>query len=444
MNTTTIHREGTSRRLRLDTLVRVRWLAVLGQTAAVLTTYFGFGFQLPILACLAVIAASALLNIALRLRYGRNERLGHATAAAMLAYDILQLSALLYLTGGLQNPFALLFLAPVMISAVSLDPRMTILIGIFMVSCASALAFHHLALPWWPGETLELPILYRAGVWLAIVVGGAFIGVYAWRVADESRKLSDALSAMELILEREQYLTQLDGLAAAAAHELGTPLATINLIARELAVQTPKDSPITEDLDALGAEVLRCREILGKLTSLGDDSEPGGLYSRMSLAQLLEETAEPHRNFGVELFVDAAGEGPEPSVRRNPGLLYGLGNLVENAVDFAASRVTIIARWTADEIAVTIEDDGPGFPAHVLSRIGEPYVTTREDRRAKSDEGSGLGLGLFIAKTLLERSGARVVVGNRRKGARGASVALTWSRDALEAGNDLPFDSVKS
>lgn len=444
MNTTTINREGLGRRLRLDTLVRVRWLAVYGQSFAVLTTYFGFGFELPILLCLAVISASALLNIVLRLRYARNERLTHGAAAAMLAYDILQLSALLYLTGGLHNPFSLLFLAPVMISAVSLDPRMTILIGIFMVACASALAFHHWPLPWWPGETLELPILYRAGAWMAIAVGGAFIGAYAWRVADESRKLSDALSAMELILEREEYLTQLDGLAAAAAHELGTPLATINLIAKELAVQTPAGSPMAEDLDALALEVKRCRDILGKLTSLGDDTEPGGLYGRMSLEQLLGEVVEPLRNFGVELIVEASGDEPRPSVRRNPGLLYGLGNLVENAVDFARSRVTITARWTASDVRVTIEDDGPGFSAHVLTRIGEPYVTTREDRRAKSDEGSGLGLGLFIAKTLLERSGARVVIGNTKRTGGGARIALSWSRSDLEGPNDTPSDSGNS
>jgi two-component system sensor histidine kinase RegB len=426
------YRDGSGPRLRLDTLVRLRWLAMAGQSAAVLITHFGLGFPLPLLWCGVVIVASALMNVALRLYFGRNARLDRPVAAVALAWDIAQLSALLYLTGGLQNPFAALFLAPVMISAVSLEPWLTTLIGLFMAACAGALTLHHMPLPWWPGETLELPLLYRVGGWIAIVVSAGFIGVYAWKVADEARKLSNALAATELILEREQHLTQLDGLAAAAAHELGTPLATIVLIARELEAQTPKDAPMAEDLTALSEEVARCRVILGKLTSLGADSGPGALYGGMSLSQLLREAVEPHHNFGVDLVVEASGDGAEPIAPRNPGLLYGLGNLVENAVDFAKSRVDVVARWSPEKVLVRIEDDGPGFLPQVLSRIGEPYVTTRADRRAKSDEGAGLGLGLFIAKTLLERSGASVTVANARAPAHGARISIQWPRSALD------------
>lgn len=432
MNATDRYLDGPGPGLRLETLVRLRWLAIAGQSAAVLITYFGLGFPLPLLWCGLVIAASALMNVSLWLHLGRNARLGRAVAAGTLAWDIAQLSALLYLTGGLQNPFSALFLAPVMISAVSQDPRLTTLIGLFMAACAGALTLHHLPLPWWPGETLELPLLYRVGGWIAIVVSAGFIGVYAWKVADESRKLSNALAATELILEREQHLTQLDGLAAAAAHELGTPLATIVLITRELQEQTPGEGPVAEDLAALVDEVARCRVILGKLTSLGSDSGPGALYGGMSLSQLLQEAAEPHHNFGVELVVAGSGDGPEPIAPRNPGLLYGLGNLIENAVDFARSRVDVTARWTPDAVFVRIEDDGPGFPPQVLSRVGEPYVTTRANRRAKSDEGSGLGLGLFIAKTLLERSGAKVAVANAAAPAHGARISIEWPRAALE------------
>jgi two-component system sensor histidine kinase RegB len=424
--------DGFGPRLRLETLVRLRWLAMTGQAAAVLITHFGPGFRLPLLWCGVVILASALMNVALRVRYGRNARLDRQVAAGALAWDVAQLSALLYLTGGLQNPFAALFLAPVMISAVSLDPWLTTLIGLFVAACAGALTLHHMPLPWWPGETLELPLLYRVGGWIAIVVSAGFIGVYAWKVADEARKLSNALAATELILEREQHLTQLDGLAAAAAHELGTPLATIVLIARELQAQTPKSSPMADDLRALSEEVARCRVILGKLTSLGADSGPGALYGGMSLSQLLKEAVEPHHNFGPELMVEARGEGPEPIVPRNPGLLYGLGNLVENAVDFAKSRVVVAARWSPDRVDVVIEDDGPGFSAQVLARVGEPYVTTRADRRAKSDEGSGLGLGLFIAKTLLEKSGASVAIANAAAPAHGARIVIRWPRSALD------------
>ena len=430
-------------RLRLETLTGLRWLAMAGQAGAVLVTYYGLGFPLPIVWCFAVIGASALVNLGLRLHFGRNARLDPPIAAATLGYDILQLSALLYLTGGLQNPFSPLFLAPVMISAVSLEPGATALIVALMSACAAALTLHHLPLPWQPGEALELPLLYRLGLWVATVVSAGFIGVYAWRVADEARKLSNALAATELILAREQHLSQLDGLAAAAAHELGTPLSTIALIARELAAQSPQNGPIAEDLAALSTEVARCRAILGKLTSLGADSGPGALYGGMSLTELLREAAEPHHHFGVEVGVDVSGEGPEPMAPRNPGLLYGLGNLVENAVDFAKTRVDVRARWTRERVDLSIEDDGPGFPPHILARAGEPYVTTRADRRAKTDESSGLGLGLFIAKTLLERSGAMVAIANAKAPERGARIAIRWPRAALDQTHDGWDESVK-
>jgi two-component system, sensor histidine kinase RegB len=260
-----------SRRLRVDTPVRLRWLAVFGQTMAVLITHFGLGFPLPLGLCLLVIASSTWLNVGLRLTFGRSDRFQEGPAAAMLAYDLLQLSALLYLTGGIENPFSLLFLAPVMISAASLSERSTLGLTLLMMAAASALTFQHYPLPWFPGETFTLPFLYRVGIWTAIVLGAAFTAIYASRVAEESRKLADALAATELVIAREQHLTQLDGLAAAAAHELGTPLATITLVAKDLEKQLAADPLYREDLNLLTQEVARCRTILGKLTSLGDD-----------------------------------------------------------------------------------------------------------------------------------------------------------------------------
>ncbi|MGH6937145.1 MAG: ActS/PrrB/RegB family redox-sensitive histidine kinase, partial [Methylocella sp.] len=389
-----------SRRLRVDTLVTLRWLALLGQAAALVVTRFGLGFSLPLGLCLLVIAASAGLNIGLRLRFGRTDRLEEMPAALMLAYDILQLTALLYLTGGIENPFSVLYLAPIMISAVSLSGRITLILTLLMIGAVSALTFRHYPLPWFPGEQLQLPLIYNAGIWIAIVVGAAFIAIYASRVAFEARKLADALAATELVIAREQHLTQLDGLAAAAAHELGTPLATITLIVKDLQKQLPASDPFEEDLALLEQEAGRCRAILGKLTSLGGDA--GDIFDDMSLSLLIEEVASPHRDFGVAISIVEEGQGREPVCRRNPGILYGLGNLIENAVDFAASEVRIVAQWNAAWVTMVIEDDGPGFSPDVVGRVGEPYVTTRNDRRAKTEEGTGLGLGLFIAKTLLE------------------------------------------
>jgi two-component system sensor histidine kinase RegB len=426
-----------ARRLRVDTLVRLRWLAVAGQSAAVLATFYGLGFPLPLGLCFLAIAASAWLNIGLRVRFPVSHRLEDTAALVLLSYDVLQLSSLLYLTGGLENPFAMLFLAPVMIAAVSLTSRATLLLGILIVLAASFLAFFHLPLPWQPNESLSLPILYLAGIWLAIVLGAAFIGIYAARVSEEARRLSDALAATELVLAREQHLTQLDGLAAAAAHELGTPLATITLVVKDLVKMLPGEGLIGEDVALLAQEVQRCRTILGKLASLGD--EGAEMLDQMTVSHLVEEVVEPQRNFGVELDIDNAGEGAEPICRRNPGILYGLGNLVENAMDFAKSRVRIEMRWTQDQVRITIEDDGPGFLPDVLIRLGEPYISTKgPERRSKSEDG-GLGLGLFIAKTLLERSGATVAMANVPQPGRGARVVVIWPRllfERLKTGED--------
>jgi two-component system, sensor histidine kinase RegB len=421
-----------SRRLRVDTLVKLRWLALLGQAIALVVTYFVLRFSLPLGPCLLVIAASAWLNIGLRLRFGRIDRLEDVPAAAMLAYDILQLTALLYLTGGIENPFSMLFLAPIMISAVSLSGRITLVLTLLMVGAVSALTFRHYPLPWFPGEQLQLPLIYDAGIWVAIVLGAAFIGIYASRVAVEARKLADALAATELVIAREQHLTQLDGLAAAAAHELGTPLATITLIVRDLQKQLPASDPLEEDLNLLAQETGRCRAILGTLTSLGGDT--GDILDEMSLGLLIEEVVGPHRDFGVRISISKTGEAPEPACRRNPGILYGLGNLIENAIDFAASEVKIGAQWNAAEVTIAIEDNGPGFSPDVVGRVGEPYVTTKTDRRAKSEDGAGLGLGLFIAKTLLERSGATVKAGNRAPPRRGAAITISWERADFERG----------
>lgn len=421
-----------AQRLRLDTLVRLRWLAVIGQSAAVAGVHFGLGFPLPFGVCFLVIAVSAWLNIALRIRYPVSYRLGNGAASILLGYDILQLAALLYLTGGLDNPFALLFLAPVLISATALPPDRTLGLGLLVVACATLLAFYHRPLPWVPGETLQLPFLYVLGIWGSILLGLAFTGVYAWRVAEEARELGAALTATELVLAREQHLSQLDGLAAAAAHELGTPLATIALVAKELDRLAPKEGPFAEDIALLRDQVARCRTILGKLTSLGTGEDDGPL-ERLTLSHLIEEVADPQRTFGVPIAINIGGEGTEPACRRNPGVLYGLGNLVDNALDFARSKVTIDAHWTGETVGLVVRDDGPGFAPEVLLRLGEPYVTTRGPyRRGSGDAASGLGLGLFIAKTLLERSGASLTFMNATAPDHGAAVTVSWPRAAFE------------
>ncbi|MGI8526196.1 MAG: ActS/PrrB/RegB family redox-sensitive histidine kinase [Pseudolabrys sp.] len=419
------------RNVRLDTLVRLRWLAVIGQTTAILVVAFGLEFELPVWSCLAVIALSASLNIALRLRFHATQRLEPNRAAWLLAFDIAELAVLLFLSGGLQNPFAFLFLGPVLISATALPPRYTLMLGGFAVSCATVLVFAHYPLPWDSDDPLALPAIYMMGVWLSILLAIGFIGVYAWQIAEESRQLADALAATELVLAREQHLSQLDGLAAAAAHELGTPMSTISVIAKELERAIAPDAPHGDDVRLLREQATRCRDILAKLTELSASGEP---FDRLPLTTLIEEVVAPHRHFGVSIDVSVPGErGHVPVGARNPAILYGLGNLVENAVDFARERVAVEARWNTDVIEVTISDDGPGFAPEIMGRIGEPYVTSRRRETGDIDwETSGLGLGFFIAKTLLERSGAMLTFANRRLPEHGATVNVRWNRSDFE------------
>ncbi|MDJ0613848.1 MAG: ActS/PrrB/RegB family redox-sensitive histidine kinase [Rhizobiaceae bacterium] len=416
-----------SNNLRLETLTKIRWLAIFGQTVAVLVVWLLLDFQFHPAWCFVLIAASAFLNAFLTIRYPSNIRLSERSSTVLLTYDILQLALLLFLTGGLGNPFSFLLLVPVFISATTQSISSTVILGLIAMGSATILAFFHLPLPWIQASGLELPWIYIAGMWFAVISSLLFTAVYAFRVADESRQLADALAATELVLQREQHLSNIDGLAAAAAHELGTPLATISLVAKEMSREFDTSSPMYDDVKLLRSQADRCREIMKTLTSLSNDDDKH--LSVVSLRVLLEEVCEPHRNFGVDVSISASGEQQKPLVSRNPAILYGLGNIVENAVDHAEQNVKLVAGWDKSSIWVTINDDGSGFHDEMIRRIGEPFLSSRSTMKPEG----GLGLGLFIAKTLLERSGATTKFENAKdKALEGASVTIRWPRSALE------------
>ncbi len=324
---------------------------------------------------------------------------------------------------------------PVAISASTQPLRITVIIGGLAIACASLLMVLHHPLPWTPDMIQPLPVTYRLGIWTALVSCIAFMATYAWRTAEETRQMSDALAATELLLAREQKLSALDGLAAAAAHGLGTPLSTIALVAKELEREIPKDSPLLEDIQLLRSQAARCRDILRSLAR--NTGEADAVFSRMSLGHVIEEVVEPFRIFGIEITVTlrppATRNGqpvPEPVLARNAGVLYALSNLVENAVDYATSKVEIIADWSKNGIRLAIIDDGPGFSPQIISRLGDPYVTTRarNQNTEANAEAEGLGLGFFIAKTLLERYDARLSLENRHSPEKGAIVTINLER----------------
>jgi two-component system, sensor histidine kinase RegB len=420
------------RHIRLDTILRLRWLAVLGQLVTIFIVVQGFEFDVEVVPCLTIVGLSALLNLGLQIALNPMQRLEPIHAAALLALNIVELAGLLYCTGGLQNPFSFLFLAPVLISATALPTRLTIALGLLAVACASLLVFFHLPLPWESSEDpLVLPAFYLLGVWLSIVVAIGVTSLYAFQVTEEARKLSDALAATELVLTREQHLTQLDGLAAAAAHELGTPLSTIFLISRELEKGLPDNSALAGDIKTLREQAQRCRDILAKITQL---SATGAPFDRMPLSTLIEEIVAPHRDFGVEIKVRIAVAGVrEPVGLRNPAILYGVGNILENAVDFARTTVEVNAWWNGETVEIVTSDDGPGFAPDIIKRIGEPYLSRKRGTEEAASGHRGLGLGVFIARTLLERTGARVSFTNRTFPDHGAVVQIAWPRQRFEA-----------
>ncbi|MEM6712171.1 MAG: ActS/PrrB/RegB family redox-sensitive histidine kinase [Pseudomonadota bacterium] len=442
-----------SQRVRLKTLVRLRWLAIAGQLIAVFAVAFGFQFPLPFVECLMLIASSGGLNAWMGWAYPRSTRISDKRAAVILGFDLIQLAALLYLTGGLDNPFSILLLAPVLISATILRLPTTIWLGTLASMLITVLALWHFPLPWADGSQLVFPVVYRLGVWVALLIAIGFICTYAWNVTRESRNLTNALAATELALQREQHLSELDGMAAAAAHELGTPLATITVVAKELAREVDPSTPLGEDIELIRSQAERCRTILTKLASLGGGEDT--VITTKSLEAVLDDLVDPHRAFAVPIDIVAQGEGAPPLIRTDPALSYGIGNLIENGVNFAQSRVRVVGSWGTHDVSILIEDDGPGFPSDVLSRLGEPFVSKRE-RSARpqtetsggvtfpaglgSASGGGLGLGFFIAKTLLERAGARVSVRNGGDTLKGASVTVHFERSTLDRTPKLTID----
>jgi two-component system sensor histidine kinase RegB len=417
--------------LRAQTLVNLRWIAVVGQLATILAVAFGLGFAVPLMPVLILVFVSVLLNIAMTVHYPSTARLGPDASFGLLAYDLIQLAGLLFLTGGIENPFSMLLIVPVVISASSLPLRRTLLLGGLVIGVSSLLAGYHLPLPWHPGEAIALPRLYLAATWAAVLATLAFAGVYAWRVAEEARALSFALAATELALTREQHLSQLDGIAAAAAHELGTPLATITLVVKEMQRDLANDPAHAEDITLLAEQTQRCRDILSKIGSLSEGHDTP--FATHSVTELVREASAPQMDFGVDISVEADGDGPEPIWRRNPGLSHGLGNIIENAVDFAKSNVTIEIRWSEQQVQIDVSDDGPGFPREKLPRIGDPVLASSRDHndRQRGDADKGLGLGLFIAKTLIERTGGQLRFANKPR-RKGAQVTLSWPRQEVD------------
>jgi two-component system sensor histidine kinase RegB len=431
--------------VRLRTLIVLRWMAIAGQVAAILVASQVYGLSLPLGLSVLAVGLSALVNLILVMLFPENRRLTETEAFLTLLFDLAQLSFLIFLTGGLTNPFAILVLAPVTISASVLGLRSTVTLGALAILVVTAALLWHIPLRFADGRELVIPPLFAFGFWLSIVIGILFLGLYSRRVATEMRSMSEALLATQMALAREQKLTDLAGVVAAAAHELGTPLATIKLVSAELIEELDGQPDLQEDARLIREQADRCRDILRDMGRAGKDDRH---LRQAPLSAVLREAAEPHlaRGKQVEFALSPTQDGSEeqPLILRRPEIIHGLRNLVQNAVDFARGRVWIEGEWSARRIIVRITDDGDGFPPSLLGRIGDPFVRARKSEPDSHQRPGyeGMGLGLFIAKTLLERSGAELSFANAtdpflvtedRPERSGAVVEAVWDAADLVA-----------
>ena len=403
--------------MRLRTLVVLRWFAIAGQIIAVFvaTRYLGFDLRLDLIA--TAIGASVAFNIIALLIFPENRRLSERAALNTLLFDLTQLAVLLFLCGGLSNPFSMLLIAPVVIAASALNLRATMIIGFAAVVFITTLVWLFLPLKLLGGSVLTLPPIFVYGMWAALLISIFFLGAYAYRVTDETFSMSRALTATQMALDREQRLTSLGGVVAAAAHELGTPLATIKLVSTELLDDLPDHSELREDIALINSQTDRCRDILHNMGRAGKDDT---YLHNAPVSAVIQEAAAPHIERGKNIIIRVEGillenqHIDQPEIPRLPEIIHGLRNLVQNAVDFADENVWVDISWDNDFIRLHIGDDGPGYPADLIGRIGDPFMRKRGHNRSSDNRPGyeGMGLGLFIAKTLLERCGAELNFAN--------------------------------
>jgi two-component system sensor histidine kinase RegB len=419
--------------LRVRTLVALRWMVIAGEALLLLVIGLGLGYQAPYPLCFAVIGVAAWVNILTRLTSPGQRVFGDLEATGQLALDLLQIAALVFLTGGAANPFVLLLIAPVTLAAATLPTRSVMGLGLLAVTLSILLAFVGMPLPDTPGAVSATPEGYRIAAAIANIAGIALIAGYVRQAAEESARMALALDMTQAVLAREQRLSALGTLAAAAAHELGTPLATIAIVAKEMAREAASPQ-IKEDAELLMSQAARCREILKRLSET-PAAASDEVHERMSLRQLVQEVLEPHaavKGVRIEAIVTGTPGAKSPDIWRLPEITHAMTSFVENAVDFADAEVLVSARFDADTVSIEVRDDGPGFQAEILAKLGEPYVTSRPGVAGGRTGHIGMGLGFFIAKTLLERTGAVVTFQNGRP--RGAVVSARWARSRIEVG----------
>ena len=421
MNFSTLFRTKENLNLDKNTLTILRYIAIFGQFIAVNLVFFYYDLQFPLKESYIIILVGLITNLFLQLRVKVNQ-LKDSYASLFLLYDLFQLSSLLYLTGGIFNPFSILIIIPTIVSSTFLSMGTTIILGVITSFLLFILSFIYLPLPGLEKNFFEVPTYYKHGILIAILIGLIFLSYFGIRFAGETKKRSEALHKLQEVISKEYELESLGGQAAAAAHSLGTPLATISVVAKELKKELGDDKEVSKDIDLLISQTKRCSEILKQISKkqIKDDI----FLSSIKFEDLLEEIISSFKETSskdIDLLIE--NDNNKIAIQRTPEIIYGLRNFIGNAVKFSKSRVKINLSSNKKTIEIRINDDGPGIPEDVIQKMGEPYIKSKSKELSSN---SGLGLGTFLGKTLLERQGAKLIF-RRNSELGGALVILSWN-----------------
>ena len=411
-------------RLEKKTVIILRWIALIGQLITIYLVHFLFNFQLPLIYCSLTIFFGGLTNIFIQFNF-KNNQLNNIESTILLFYDVLQLSVLLYLTGGVTNPFIVFLIVPAIVSSTLLNLSSTIFLSIITGISLILLTFNYYPLPH-PGDLhFHVPNYYIYSIPSALMIALIFLNYFGFRFGYEARRRGNALNKLESVLSKEQELDSIGHQAAAAAHSLGTPLSTITVIAKELRKEIKENSKFSEDIDTLITEVKKCGGILKKLSQREIVSDE--YVKNVTMYNLLYEIIESFKEISKkDIILNKNNLTESIPTKRSAEITYGLRNFIGNAVKYSKSKVNVELKTYNDEIKIEISDDGPGFPGDILNVIGEPYISTKSKKLKLK---AGLGLGTFIGKTLLERKKAKIEFTNLYKS--GAQVEISWKKNDL-------------